>query len=390
MKRLREQAESPAAKIAVGNRRGPAKQRSRREREHRLRNNLVDFSHWTGALGWSLPEIADLLNLSARTLRQWRLELARGTPVQPLGRPTLRSSCGDRNDVLSLMDELGPRIGVPTLQTCCPHMSRAELSDLLMRYRRIWRARRKRPLHVLHWQVPGAVWAMDFAEAPQPIDGLYPYLLAVRDLASGQQLLWRPLVSASALETIPALLPLFLLHGAPLVLKTDNGSPFIADEVLAFLAQWFVLPLFSPPRVPQYNGSIEAGIGSMKSRTEEHATREGHPTEWTWHDTEAARAEANATARPRGLNGPTPDETWNARRHLTELERTDLAAAVERHREQVRCQGGWTADGPLPKRAARAIDRQAISRALVEHGFLLYSRRRIPLPFPQRKTADIS
>jgi hypothetical protein len=205
MKRLREQAESPAAKIAGCNRRGPAKQRPRRERERRLRSNLVDFTHWTGGHGWSLPDIAELLNLSPRTLRQWRLDAAR--PVQPLGRPTLRSSCGDRNEVLALIDELGPRIGVPTLQICCPHMSRAELTDLLQRYRRVWRARRKQPLHVLHWLVPGAVWAIDFAEAPQPIDGLDRYLLAVRDLASGQQLLWRPLRSPSALETIPALLP---------------------------------------------------------------------------------------------------------------------------------------------------------------------------------------
>jgi transposase InsO family protein len=230
----------------------------------------------------------------------------------------------------------------------------------------------------------------DFAYAPWPIDGMYPYLLAVRDLASGQQLLWRPLTSANAAETILALQLLFALHGAPLVLKTDNGSPFIAEDSLAFLAQCGVLPLFSPPRVPQYNGSIEAGIGSMKSRTEEHATREGRPTEWTWHDSEVARAQANATARPRGLDEPTPDELWNARGRLLAHQRTDLADAVEAHRQRARFEGGWPLEGALPVPVARALDRQAIPRALVEHGFLLYSRRRIPLPFPQRKTANIS
>jgi hypothetical protein len=30
---------------------------------------------------------------------------------------------------------------------------------------------------------------------PSPIDGLYPYPLAVRDLASGQQLLWQPVTA---------------------------------------------------------------------------------------------------------------------------------------------------------------------------------------------------
>jgi transposase InsO family protein len=391
VKRLLQLPDSPAAKIPVCNRRGPAKQRPRRERQRRLRHDLVVFSRWTGALGLSLPETAGILNLSARTLRQWRLDLAAGTrPFQPLGRPTLRAPCGDRNDVLALIDELGPRVGVPTLQACCPHMSRAELTDLLLRYRRVWRARHKQPLHVLDWRVPGAVWAMDFAYAPWPIDGLYPYLLGVRDLASGQQLLWRPLTSANAEEAILALQLLFALHGAPLVLKTDNGSPFIAEHTLAFLAQCGVLPLFSPPRVPQYNGSIEAGIGSMKSRTEEHATREGRPTEWTWHDTEVARAQANATARPRGLDEPTPDELWNARGQLLAHRRTDLAAAVVAHRQRARFDGGWPLEETLPVPVARALDRQAIPRALVEHGFLLYSRRRIPLPFPKRKTANIS
>jgi hypothetical protein len=33
------------------------------------------------------------------------------------------------------------------------------------------------------------VWAIDFAEPPQPIDGSYTRLLAVRDLGSGYQLL---------------------------------------------------------------------------------------------------------------------------------------------------------------------------------------------------------
>lgn len=391
MKRLLQQHDSSAANIPVCHRRGPAKQRPRRERQRRLRHDLVDFAPWTDALGLSLPQTADLLKLAPRTLRQWRLELTNGAPpFLPLGRPTLRSPCTDRNDVLAIIDDLGPRVGVAELKACCPHMSRAELTDLLLRYRRLWRARRKQLLHVLDWRVPGAAWAMDFAQPPLPIDGLYPYLLAVRDLASGQQLLWRPLISPSAYETILALLPLFMLHGPPLVLKADNGSPFIADDTLDFLAQWLVVPLFSPPRVPQYNGSIEAAVGSMKSRTEEYATRDGRPTQWTWHDTEAARAQANATARPRGLNQPTPDQSWHARPSLTAEQRSAFADTLDIQRLRARFDGGWPLEGPLPVKDARALDRQAIPRALVEHGFLLYSRRRFPLPFPQRKTANIS
>jgi transposase InsO family protein len=257
-----------------------------------------------------------------------------------LGRPTCRSSPGRRNGVIAWLDELGPAIGVPTLQAGFPWMARAELADLLRRYRRLWRRRHHQALHVLHWQAPGSVWAMDFAEAPAAIDGLYDYLLAVRDLASGRQLLWLPLRNANADETSAALASLFALHGAPLVLKTDNGSPFCADATLALLHHAEVIPLFSPPYTPRYNGAIEAGIGSLKTRTEQQASRQGRPGQWTWDDVAAARLEANATARPRGPHGPTPDDAWAARRPLRAAERTLFHALVNRLRQVVRLEEG--------------------------------------------------
>src|SRR5262249_36803615 len=136
----------------------------------------------------------------------------------------------------------------------------------LRRYRRIWRRRRRLLLHRLHWRRPGTVWAIDFTEPQQPIDGCYPRLLAVRDLASGYQLLWLPVADESEDTAIPALQALFRQHGAPLVLKSDNGSAFIGERLALLLQSLQILPLFSPPRLPSYNGSCEAGIGSMKTR----------------------------------------------------------------------------------------------------------------------------
>jgi transposase InsO family protein len=378
----------PAHVPRVATRRGDAWQNPLRQREHGLRLDIADLCTWAAQQGHSRLQIADLLRLTPRTLRDWCQQAQFHLQAQTLGRPVLHSSCAERNAVIALIDELGPRVGVPTLRACFPHLPPAELADLLKRYRRVWRQRYHECLHVLRWPLPGAVWAMDFAEAPQPIDGLYRYLLAVRDLASGQQLLWLPLATATARETIPALEPLFLLHGPPLVLKTDNGSPFLAGDVLAFLAAWGVEQLFSPPRMPRYNGAIEAGIGSLKTRTEQEATRHGHPTQWTWDDAEAARAQANATARPQGDTGPTPEEAWTAHRPISASARALFRAAVAQQRQEICVQHGCQKpDAGTP--AARVIDRQAIPRALVEHGFLLYRRRRIPLPFPKRKAANI-
>ena len=269
-------------------------------------------------------------------------------------------------------------------------MPRAELADLVRRYRRLWRRRHTQLLHTLRWTTPGVVWAMDFAQAPQPIDGVHRYLLAVRDLASGQQLLWLPVSAPTAEVTVAALRALFAWHGAPLILKTDNGSPFCAEATLDLLCEKEVLPLFSPTYTPEYNGAAEAGIGSLKTRTETHATRLGRPGHWTADDVALAQAEANATARPHGPTGPTPDECWNQRRPITLDQRLLFQTAVDRHRLEARTEQALPTDGPLTTHEQRTIDRRAIRRALVEHGYLLFARRRIPLPFRRQKTARIT
>jgi transposase InsO family protein len=369
--------------------RGPARQRPQRQREQVLRANTVDFCRWSVQQGLTLAQIANDLSLPARTLRQWDYDQhVKLVSVRALGRPALRSARLDRNEVIELLDELGPATGVPMLRACFPNMPRAELADLLKRYRRLWQLQHTQVQHRLRWPTPGIVWAMDFTEAPNLEGGLYPYLLAVRDLASGRQL-WLPLTNADANQTIPALLPLFLGHGAPLVLKTDNGSPFCAGATLEFLQDWNVIPLFSPPRCPRYNGSIEAGIGSLKTRTEQYATHNGRPTLWTCHDAAAARTQANATARPRGPNGPTPDDLWRARSRITPEQRTLFQDSVNQQRDHARLSEGWPSTGPLKPKNARALDRQAIRRALCEHGYLFFKRRTIPLRVFSKKTANI-
>src|SRR5262249_17679616 len=191
--RLRDLCGRPASDLSVLPRRGPARQRRQREREHHVRNRVVELAQWGNARGWTRHEIADRLQLAPRTMRQWQFDRCRPRRrLLSLGRPTCCSSPGQRNAVIALLAEVGPAIGVPTLFGCFPWRPRRELADLLQRYRRVWRRRHRQALHVLHWQVPGSVWAMDFSEKPWPIDGLYRYLLAVRDLASGQQLLWQP------------------------------------------------------------------------------------------------------------------------------------------------------------------------------------------------------
>jgi transposase InsO family protein len=266
-------------------------------------------------------------------------------------------------------------------------MARTELTELLQIYRCRWRAEHARLVHVLDWQRPGTVWAMDFAEAPCAIDGVHKYLLAVRDLASGQQLLWQP-VAAPTVEVVLAELPwLFTRHGAPLVLKTDNGSAFIADELRWRLDRWGVGQLFSPPRAPAYNGSIEASIGSLKKRTERQCMLAGYPGYWTGPTVEAARVEANQTSRPRRLHGLTPEQVWESRSRLTPTDRAAFQETVEELRTQARLELSRPAQGLLTRGLQATVDRVAFRRALVAHDLLLFRRRRIPPRISRPKLA---
>lgn len=366
-------------------RRGSAHQQPRRHREHAARRHAAATGKRLVEHGKHWREVARRFRISARTLRRWCL-LQETAPNR--GRPVIHSPRDDRNALLHLLDEYGPGVGLPTLKDCFPHMLRAEQEDLLRRYRRVWRERHRIPLRVLHWSEPGRVWAVDFAEAPVPIDGRFRYLLAVRDLASGTTLLWQPVEHATG-DTATALLAgLFATHGAPLVLKSDNGSHFDNSAVQDLLRMWNVAHLFSPPRWPRYNGAIEAGIGSLKARTESAAARHGRPGAWTWDDAAAAMVEANLFARPRGERGPSPEQLWTDRTKIDALERARFMDCVGRHREASKPVAGSCGAEEPEVQSMRGMARQAIRLALEECGYLTYTRRRIPPPIPRRK-ADI-
>jgi transposase InsO family protein len=363
-----------------------------------IRREAVACYHALHDGGLTLEQCGQLLHLAPRTLRAWDQDRRGVTPgLAAVGRPPARSPLPVRQAILDYLQLTGPGIGVPTLHDYFRDVARAELADLLARYRAVYRARSTRCPRVLHWQTPGRVWAADFTTPSRyglggvlpPIvgdAGSYPYVLAVRDLASGCMLAWLPLPALTEEVTAEVLARLFALHGAPLVLKVDNGSAFRAAAFQELLEASGVLALYSPPSCPGYNGAIEAAIGSLKKRTEEQAQAQHRPGQWTTADLAAAQAQANAS-HPRRLNGRTPAAVWAARPALAPLERVVFALTVERQRFQAREELGIAQEASLDHWRTSAVDRQAIERALVEHGYLLFTRRRIPLPLRARKVA---
>lgn len=253
-------------------------------------------------------------------------------------------------------------------------MPHNELKDMLRRYRRVWRYQNQRLIHRLRWHHPGSVWAADHVQPDRSIDGKYPYILSVRDLASHYQLAWLPVSDVGAETTNAVLSSLFWEHGPPLVLKTDNGPGFIAAETRQMLAEWSILHLRNPALTPQYNGSCEAANRSQKNTTEDQAALAGHPGRWTEKDLQRARHIRNRFGRPWGHQRPTPQQAWK-QRHVTAFQRRQLQATVNRYRKEELAQRGIPDEVLLSDAAQASVDRVVISRALRQHGHLRITRR---------------
>ncbi len=202
----------------------------------------------------------------------------------------------------------------------------------------------------------------------------------VRDLASGATLAAVAVRSEKARAACAVLLSLFALFGAPLVLKMDNGSAFRADLTQALLEEHAVMPLRSPPYVPQYNGSCERSIGCFKQRVDHIAMIEGHAGRWLPRNLDDALLVANTTARPFGANGPTPAEAFEQRRAVTMEERKAFKQSRARAFAS-RLQTFKEENGRMPTCSQRAaLDRKAMQKALCDLGYLEIRRGRISTP----------
>jgi transposase-like protein len=364
-------------------RRSEQAQMERRRLERETKVAALGVARLCRLHGQSWGAIASLMRVSAETLRswarQWRIDRL---AASPRGRPLSRSRVETRNMVLAVLGIAGATAPLEMLRELFPMMGRRELEDLLARYRRVCR-RRGVLLHELTWRNDGAVWAMDFTEPPAPVDGEYPQILVVRDLGSGKLLLSLPVAEATAEVVRNALLSLLVEHGVPLVIKCDNGGAFTAHE--KWLLGRGVLLLVSPPYTPRFNGACEAGIGGLKVRAHHEAARHGRPGHWTCDDVETGRLIANATSRPLGATGPTPDDLW-ARRSRPLLEaRRALIETFERCTTEERARVSDELGPNKQRQHDAAITRIALCRALVERGYLQLRRRRFTLPIESQR-----
>ena len=75
---------------------------------------------------------------------------------------------------------------------------------------------------------------------------------------------------------------LFEKHGAPLILKRDNGSNLVSSEIDDILDAFGVIPLNSPLHYPRFNGAIERAQREIKT-TASALVQQGQPLESALH-----------------------------------------------------------------------------------------------------------
>jgi transposase InsO family protein len=339
--------------------------------------HALAVTRWAGWCGVDEASVADAIGLAVRTLRRWRDEI--GKPAAPLGAPATIATPTQRREISDFMDLWGHTVGVPTLQEHFPGLPKGELARLVALHRwRRYRDDRMQSYCACTWTRLGAVWAIDYTEPPVAIDGEFRYLLCVRDLASGCMLLALPCRHADADTTVAALRRLFAEHGTPLVLKSDNGSHFVAGVVRDLLVQHGVTLLLSPPETPRYNGACEAGLGALKTRTHHLAARDGDPATWTCNQVEAARLQANRVDVRR--MGSTPEQRFASRSPIGDAERQRFLEAVTTCAQQ-----RWddaVRTNHLPRPSFDVVRRRATTDALLGIGLLQLRRRPVRQPLP--------
>lgn len=286
--------------------------------------------------------------------------------------------------MLRYLAERGAGTPLYALRRAFPELRRADLADLHRRYRRVQQKKRKRKQSRLKWLVAGAVWAADFKERREPIEGRYGWILSIKDLASRNQLAWQPLEAATAAAVQAVYQRLFDEHGPPLVMKSDNGAQFREEGTKSKLAEHQVTPLYNPVRHPSYNGGVERANGQLAGYQEAVAAsngREGLPTR---EDAENARKLANELHRRDGFGGPTAAEIWELRKPIYPSQRDAFLQALSERRNVVRAALKFEPEADLTHYQQAAVDRRAVRDVLVAQELLRilpkHRRRKVNAP----------
>jgi len=110
---------------------------------------------------------------------------------------------------------------------------------------------------------PRHVWAYDFVE-DRTRDGRKFRMLCVVDEFTREALAIRVARQLSSADVIDVLADLFLAHGTPAHIRSDNGPEFIAEAVKAWIAGVGAKTAYIEKASPWENGYVESFNGKLR------------------------------------------------------------------------------------------------------------------------------
>lgn len=223
---------------------------------------LQAIDEMKGATGKSYAQLCLEVGVAYPSLMRWRERYGRG--VAPISFPGPRKV--EPMDLDRIRTELGElaqgrkrTAGTGALyERYRNQISRRQLRLLVDEVRQARRDEEESVKRRIYWHGPRLIWAIDDIHVGY-CDGLKVWSNQIRDLSSRYQFTpWLCLGHVLAGDEVAARLDrLFEAHGAPLVLKRDNGANLDCTVVDQILQNHGVIPLNSPLQYPKYNGGVE-------------------------------------------------------------------------------------------------------------------------------------
>ena len=211
----------------------------------------------------SQKKLAETLGISTRTVRAWKKK----TSYLKRGRKKAGVSESQKCEIEHQWEKQGYPGSRPIIKSL-PHVRvraiREVIASLKKEKKKRFNKHREENRTTVHVHVPGAVMVMDGATLKSEGGDF----IVRRDRGSlsthahkcdGESL--------NSQDTLKVFTQLKEQGKLPLVMGTDNGSPFCANEVKGFMTANKIIHLKSLPRVPQQNGSAENAVGDLKKIT---------------------------------------------------------------------------------------------------------------------------
>ncbi len=254
---------------------------------------------------------------------------------------------------------------MPALRKAIPGLPKNSAGAFLKRLERVLQRLRRRRCHRLYWNVPSTGWAIDGTWFDQRIGDHGRRALVVVELNSRRTLCVQSVPGERAGAVVECLQRLVAKHGAPLVLKADNGSAFISRLVADFCQQHEIALMHSPVSLPSWNGTCEVSGRWAKARATEAARQRGA--------SQLTQADLDCAVTYDGVLPPVDPALRASFRAV--LQRELAAAAAEQ---------GLALDGSARDHVRRSLGRVAAKRALQICHILTIEGRGFPQWLPRR------